>query len=85
MFLPVPLGMMTIRSEASGEYMKRLISLAMLLALAGCATCKSSDTMEQCRTKQRDKSQKNSSLVPVSALDGRLVAMSGLPAQNPAL
>jgi hypothetical protein len=65
--------------------MKRFVCLALILAVTGCATCKSSDTVEQCRTKQRDKSQKNSSLVPVSALDGRLVAMSGLPAQNPAL
>ena len=65
--------------------MKRFVCLALILAVTGCATCRSSDTVEQCRTKQRDKSQKNSSLVPVSALDGRLVAMSGLPAQNPAL
>ena len=79
MFLPVPLGMMTIRSEASGEYMKRLISLAMLLALAGCATCKSSDTMEQCRTKQRDKSQRFSSRIEVPAPDSRSAAVSDLP------
>jgi hypothetical protein len=45
--------------------MKKLICLALILAVTGCATCKSSDTAEQCRTKQRDKSQKNSSLVPV--------------------
>jgi hypothetical protein len=44
--------------------MKKLICLALILAVTGCATCKSSDTAEQCRTKQRDKSQKYSSLVP---------------------
>jgi hypothetical protein len=65
--------------------MKTFICLAIILAVTGCATCKSSDSIEQCRTKQRDKSQKNSSLVPVSALDGRWVAMTSLPAQNPAL
>jgi uncharacterized protein YceK len=43
--------------------MKKLICLALILAVTGCATCKSSDSAEQCRTKQRDKSQKNSSLV----------------------
>jgi hypothetical protein len=65
--------------------MKRFICLALILAVTGCATCKSSDTVEQCRTKQRDKSQKNSLLVPLTALDGRLVAMTALPAHNPAL
>lgn len=40
--------------------MQKLVYLTVILALAGCATCKSSDTVEQCRTKQRDKSQKNS-------------------------
>jgi hypothetical protein len=47
--------------------MKKFICLALILALTGCATCKSSDTMEQCRTKQRDKSQKYSSLVVAQA------------------
>ena len=65
--------------------MKNLICLAVIFVVAGCATCKSSDTIEQCRTKQRDKSQKNSSLVPVPAPDGRLVAMTSLPARDAAL
>jgi hypothetical protein len=60
--------------------MKRLIGLALLLALAGCATCKSSDTMEQCRTKQRDKSQRFSSQLELPAPDRRLAAVSDLPA-----
>jgi hypothetical protein len=47
--------------------MKKIISLLLIFAVAGCATCKSSDTMEQCRTKQRDKSQKYSSLVVAQA------------------
>jgi hypothetical protein len=37
--------------------MKRFVSLILVLSLAGCATCKSSDSPEQCRTKQRDHSQ----------------------------
>jgi hypothetical protein len=47
--------------------MKKVIGFVLILAVAGCATCKSSDTMEQCRTKQRDKSQKYSSLVVAQA------------------
>jgi hypothetical protein len=58
--------------------MKNFIGLVLILAMAGCATCKSSDTVEQCRTKQRDKSQKYSSLVVVSAPDGRLAAAAAL-------
>jgi uncharacterized lipoprotein YajG len=56
--------------------MKKLISLVLIVAVAGCATCKSSDTVEQCRTKQRDKSQKNSSLVTTPSADSRLTAQS---------
>jgi hypothetical protein len=56
--------------------MKKLISLILIIAVTGCATCKSSDTVEQCRTKQRDKSQKNSSLLIVPSSDRALVAQS---------
>jgi hypothetical protein len=42
--------------------MKRLICLILLLSLAGCATCKSTDSPEVCRTKERDKSQPHASL-----------------------
>jgi Flp pilus assembly protein TadD len=37
--------------------MKSLTTLVVTALLAGCATCKSSDSPEVCRTKQRDKSQ----------------------------
>jgi hypothetical protein len=37
----------------------RVICLILALSLAACATCKSSDTAEQCRTKVRDKQQRN--------------------------
>jgi hypothetical protein len=65
--------------------MKNFIGLVLILAMAGCATCKSSDTVEQCRTKQRDKSQKYSSLIEVSASDSRLAAVAALSARNEAL
>jgi uncharacterized protein YceK len=37
--------------------MTRLVSLMVVLSMAGCATCKTSDSPEVCRTKQRDHSQ----------------------------
>jgi hypothetical protein len=42
--------------------MKQLVGLILILSLAACATCKSTDSAEVCRTKQRDKSQPHSSL-----------------------
>jgi hypothetical protein len=54
--------------------MKKLISLILAISIAGCATCKSSDTMEQCRTKQRDKSQRFSVLPPSSVLDNSRIS-----------
>jgi hypothetical protein len=48
--------------------MKKLFGLVLILSITGCAVCKSSDTPEQCRTKQRDHSQK-SSLLGSAALD----------------
>ena len=33
------------------------IVFLIVVYLTGCATCKSSDTVEQCRTKQRDHEQ----------------------------
>ncbi len=40
--------------------------LCIALAMTACATCKSSDTVEQCRTKQRDNGQRRASM-PVPA------------------
>jgi hypothetical protein len=65
--------------------MKNFIGLVLIIAMAGCATCKSSDTVEQCRTKQRDKSQKYSSLAVVPAPESRLAASAALSARNEAL
>jgi hypothetical protein len=43
--------------------MRRFIGLALVLSLSACATCKSTDSPEVCRTKQRDHSQPRA-LVP---------------------
>jgi hypothetical protein len=40
--------------------MRKLIGLVLVLTLAGCSVCKSSDSPEVCRTKQRDHSQPRS-------------------------
>jgi hypothetical protein len=37
--------------------MKKIICVVVLLSLAACSTCKSSDSAEVCRTKQRDHDQ----------------------------
>ncbi len=37
--------------------MKKLICALVVLALAGCAVCKKTDSPEICRTKQRDRGQ----------------------------
>ena len=37
--------------------MMKLICLLVVLSLAACSTCKSSDSAEVCRTKQRDHDQ----------------------------
>ena len=37
--------------------MKQLVGLILIVSLAACATCKSTDSVEVCRTKERDKSQ----------------------------
>jgi hypothetical protein len=37
--------------------MKRIAGLILVMSLAGCSVCKSSDSPEVCRTKERDHSQ----------------------------
>jgi hypothetical protein len=44
-------------TELNGDLMTKLIGLILVLALAGCSVCKSSDSPEVCRTKERDHSQ----------------------------
>jgi hypothetical protein len=39
--------------------MQKLICLILIVSLAACSVCKSSDSPEVCRTKQRDHSQPN--------------------------
>ncbi len=50
--------------------MRPPIALLLTLALSACATCKSSDTYEQCRTKERDRSQRLVSIDAVPAAAG---------------
>lgn len=40
-----------------GVHMQKSIGLIVVLALAGCSVCKSSDSPEVCRTKERNHSQ----------------------------
>jgi hypothetical protein len=47
--------------------MTKLIGLIFLLSLAGCATCKSSDSPEVCRTKQRDHAQPRADFAAAAA------------------
>jgi hypothetical protein len=42
---------------AKASLAKVAMSMAALLCIAACATCKSTDTIEQCRTKQRNHAQ----------------------------
>jgi hypothetical protein len=42
--------------------MKKIVSLMLVMALAGCSVCKSSDSPEVCRTKERDHSQPRAAL-----------------------
>jgi hypothetical protein len=42
--------------------MKTVIGLLAILCMTGCAVCKSTDSQEICRTKQRDHSQRSSSI-----------------------
>ncbi len=49
---PSPAG-----SPIAEVIMKSLSSLVLILSLAACATCKSTDSPEVCRTKERDHSQ----------------------------
>jgi hypothetical protein len=37
--------------------MKKIVGLILVMSLAGCSVCKSSDSPEVCRTKERDHSQ----------------------------
>ena len=45
---------------ALGIPMKRIAGLILVMSLAGCSVCKSSDSPEVCRTKERDHSQPHS-------------------------
>jgi hypothetical protein len=48
--------------------MKRVVGLLLALALSACSTCKSTDSPDVCRTKQRDKGQPHAQLHPQGIL-----------------
>ena len=45
--------------------MKKIAGLILLMSLAGCSVCKSSDSPEVCRTKERDHSQPHADIAIV--------------------
>jgi hypothetical protein len=51
--------------------MRKLIGLVLIVALAGCSVCKSSDSPEVCRTKKRDHSQPSTEFSSASVALGR--------------
>jgi hypothetical protein len=61
--------------------MKRIAGLILVVSLAGCSVCKSSDSPEVCRTKQRDHSQPQSdfAVVRFTAFQATLVAAGLVP------
>jgi hypothetical protein len=56
--------------------MKKIAGLILLMSLAGCSVCKSSDSPEVCRTKERDHSQPHAdfAVVRLTPLQATLVA-----------
>ena len=50
---------------ALGIPMKRIAGLVLVMSLAGCSVCKSSDSPEVCRTKERDHSQPHADIAVV--------------------
>ena|ERR1700733_9973722 len=48
-----------------GKRMKRIAGLILVMSLAACSVCKSSDSPEVCRTKERDHSQPHADIAVV--------------------
>jgi hypothetical protein len=59
-----------------GVFMRKSIGLVLVLSLAGCAVCKSSDSPEVCRTKERNHSQPHADLVRPGFITPRFVMFS---------
>ena len=51
--------------------MKRIAGLVLVMSLAGCSVCKSSDSPEACRTKERDHSQPHADFAVVRLVQYR--------------
>jgi hypothetical protein len=56
--------------------MKRIAGLILVMSLVGCSVCKSSDSPEVCRTKERDHSQPHAdfALARLTAFQATLLA-----------
>jgi hypothetical protein len=66
--------------------MKKMVGLILVASLAGCSVCKSSDSPEVCRTKERDHSQPRAGIaVPGSATLQAALASKGLSGSAGAL
>jgi hypothetical protein len=62
--------------------MNKLSGLILAMVLAGCSTCKSTDSPDVCRTKQREHSQPRANL-PAPAADATRIAMAQPLTQQP--
>lgn len=56
--------------------MKKCIGAILILSLVGCSTCKSSDTPDVCRTKERNHSQPRVDISDVSFIKNFFAAFS---------
>jgi hypothetical protein len=59
--------------------MHKYMSLILVLPLAACGVCKSSDSPELCRTKQRDHSQPRTDLAGALHETIQQVSVAGRP------
>jgi hypothetical protein len=48
--------------------MNKFIGLILILSVAACSTCKSSDSPDVCRTKQRDHGQPRAGIPPLQQI-----------------
>src|ERR1700678_1124484 len=61
-----------------GLYMKKILGLILVASLAGCSVCKSSDSPEECSTKDRDHPQHRA----VIAAAGSATLQAGLASKG---
>jgi hypothetical protein len=64
-------GSLPLHCAAIVEASMKTLTALIVIMLAGCATCKSSDSPEVCRTKQRNHSQPRLDFAPAGFLTPR--------------